>query len=84
VLDERHGDGVEHGRFLRRRHAAGQLQESHIAEIDLAEQVAAQVAPVQDDPVGLDQRDVGFQLLACGHGPDWAREKPDFPIVVPE
>jgi hypothetical protein len=43
VFDESHGDGVEHDRFLRRWHSFHQLQKRHVAERDLAENVAAQI-----------------------------------------
>src|SRR5258706_11318435 len=70
VLDESHSDRIEYNGFLRRRNAFGHFQKRHVAEIELAEDVARKIKPVHRDPVGFDTRDVGFQSFAFGHG--WA------------
>ena len=69
VLDQRHHDGVEGHRLLRRRDAAGELEEGHVAEVQVAEDLGRQVAPAHRDPVGRAVAEFGVQgFLDLGHG----------------
>ncbi|OLD92824.1 MAG: hypothetical protein AUG84_00405 [Chloroflexi bacterium 13_1_20CM_4_66_7] len=51
MLDQRHDEGVEHDRFLRRREAVFELQEGDIAERDLADQLLGEVVAADEDLV---------------------------------
>ena len=64
VLDQRHGDGVEHHRFPGAGQPAAQLQEREVAERHLADEVGRQVVAADEDLVGRAPAQTRAQLAA--------------------
>jgi len=68
VFDERDGHSVEQLRLLRGRHPPHDLQEGHIAQVDVAQQFVGQALAVDLDSVGRTPCDVGADGLGlAGH-----------------
>ena len=67
VLDQRDQDGVEHARFVRVGQAARDFEESHVAEVDLAHQVIAEVVAVHAYGLGRGPGNLGAQLGVFFH-----------------
>jgi hypothetical protein len=74
MLDQRDDDGVEGDGLLRRRDAPRELQEGHVAQVQVAEDFRGQVAPAHGDPVGGAVAQLGVQgfLDLGGHAPNLA------------
>ena len=64
VLDEGDGEGVEHYRLMAVGQAALELEEGHVAERDLADEVGGQVVAADEDLVGGAVAEGGVSVLA--------------------
>src|SRR5207245_7978740 len=63
--DQRHHHRVEQLRLARLRRASGQLEEGHVAEVELAEYLPRQVLAAHHDAVGARPGEIGTDRLAC-------------------
>src|SRR5712691_1299645 len=64
MLDQRHHHRVEQLRLARLRRAAGELEEGHVAEVQLAEDLPRQVLAAHHDAVGARPGEIGTDRLA--------------------
>ncbi len=67
VLDKRDGQGVEDYRLLVGWKPTLQLEERHVPEGNLADQLFGQVVAADDDPIRGAPAEVGAELFPC-HG----------------
>src|SRR5205807_6079987 len=64
MLDQRHHHRVEQLRLARLRRASGKLEEGHVAEVELAEDLPRQVLAAYHDALGARPGEIGTDRLA--------------------